>query len=217
MSRERKPFKRKSGFRDATLFVIATEGEKCEQCYFEKLVSDEYYYNPKVHTEVLPSIDGKSSPRDVIKLLDKFKKEYKLKKDDELWLVIDRDKQSWSMTQIRQVAQLCQQKKYELSLSNPCFEIWILLHLTDLSIYSSEQLTNLLENQKVTKNRTALEVEIMKFNNSYNKSNPDLDRILPNVVDAIERAALLDKFPDNRWQNTLGSKVYQLVQKLIKI
>jgi len=215
MGRERKEFTRKSGVRDATLYVVATEGEKCERCYFDELTSEEYYYNSRVHVEVLPSIDGRSAPKDVMKLLDQFKKEYRIRENDELWLIIDRDKQSWDIRQIKEVAQFCSQKKYFLGLSNPSFELWILLHITDLKRYNKTQLEELFKNKKVNKNRTRLEAEIITINGSYNKSNPDLKTILSNVKDAVQRAKELDENPEDRWINSLGTKVYQLVEKII--
>ncbi len=215
MSRERKEFVRKSGLRDAKLYVVATEGEKCERRYFEELASEDYFYNSRVHVEVLVSIDGRSSPRDVIKLLDKFKKEYRIREDDELWLVIDRDKQSWGIEQIKEVAQSSNQKGYYFGLSNPCFELWILLHLTEIKEYSESQKKDLFENKKVNKNRTKLESEIIRLNGSYNKSNPDLAKIIPNVQNAIEQAKQIDQYPNKRWIDYLGTKIYQLVEKII--
>jgi len=213
--RERKDFKRKSGHRDANLFVIATEGEKSEECYFETLTSEEYYANTSVHIEILSSIDGRSSPRDVIKLLDRFKREYKIREDDELWLLIDRDKQSWNIDQIKEVARLCNQKEYHLGLSNPSFEIWILIHFSDLSEYNSAELREIFENKKVNKNRTKLEKEIIRYNGSYNKSNPNLSKVIPKVPQAIKNAKALDQNPNARWINHLGTKVYKLVEKII--
>ena len=53
MIREKREFKRKSGFRDAKLIVIATEGEKTETKYFREIVSKDWYPNSRIHVEVI--------------------------------------------------------------------------------------------------------------------------------------------------------------------
>lgn len=148
--RERKPFKRSANKSNANLFVIATEGQRTEVDYFNDLAK--YYENSKVQVKVLDKIDSNSSPRDVLKL-DQFKKEYGLDKDDELWMVIDRDSQSWDENQIAEIARLCQQKHYYLALSNPCFEFWLLLHIIYLCNYSVQDKTAFCENKKAHKQK----------------------------------------------------------------
>lgn len=123
MPRERREFKRPSFVRNVQkLFVIATEGVKTEIKYFEQFKSEEYYNNQSIFIEVLKRLTTDSSPAVVIKQLNIFSKEFNLKDGDELWMVIDRDKQSWSTQQIAEVARLCIQKRYGFALSNPCFE-----------------------------------------------------------------------------------------------
>jgi hypothetical protein len=56
-----KPFTRRSGFRDATLIIIATEGERTEQVYFNDLKV--YFHRPSIHIEVLQKRVAGSSPR----------------------------------------------------------------------------------------------------------------------------------------------------------
>src|SRR5260221_11407935 len=90
--RQFKPRVRGSGFRDAKLIVIATEGSKTEKKYFNDLASDDRYRNPRVHVEVLERTSTASSPNHVIEELNKFRSVFKLNKFDELWLVIDVDR-----------------------------------------------------------------------------------------------------------------------------
>jgi hypothetical protein len=61
----------------------------------------------------------------------------------------------------------------------------------------------------------SLEAELIKLLNSYNKSNLDTAQFLPFVKQAIERAKQLDTNPKQRWSNELGTRVYQLVDKII--
>jgi len=215
MGRERKKLERVSHVRDARLFVIATEGEETEKQYFENLTSKEWYCNPRVLIEVLERSTSASNPKRILRLLDERKKKRGLKFDDELWLVIDRDKQSWTVEEIAKVAQVCYQKGYYLAVSNPCFEFWLLLHLNSLEEYSDTTLQEFLDNKKVTSNRTRLEMELVLQLGSYNKSNLETSSFLPFIKEAIERAKQLDMNPEQRWPNQLGTRVYILVEKII--
>ena len=171
--------------------------------------------NSKIHIEVLPRIDTNSPPQAILNMLDEFKDEYLLQEGDELWMVIDRDKQSWTEATISGIASLCNQKGYLLALSNPAFEIWLLLHVKNLSEYSDTDKTRLLENRKVNRSRTYLEQELFNICGSYNKKNPNLNDFLPNIAIAISRAEALIENENERWPNYLGTHVYRLVKRII--
>ena len=215
MPRERREFKRPSFVRNVQkLFVIATEGVKTEIKYFEQFKSEEYYNNQSVFIEVLKRLTTDSSPAVVIKQLNNFSKEFNLKEGDELWMVIDRDKQSWSTQQIAEVARFCVQKRYGFALSNPCFELWLLLHRKDINEYSVAVREELLRNLK-TGNRGRVEIELLAIFGTYNKSNLNVDDYLPHVNVAIQRAEALTQNVTERWPDYLGSHVYRLVKKLM--
>lgn len=212
--REFKPRRRSSGNRDASLIVIATEGEKTERQYFRDLISPEYYQNARVHVHVIKRESSKSAPKHVIKSLDRFSREYRLGGDDELWMVIDTD--NWPEAQLSAVAAKCHQKGYKLSVSNPCFELWLLLHVKDIDEYGASKRRELERNHKVSEDRTALERELVHILGSYNKSRPDTDAFLPYVGKAIERAEKLDEDSGQRWPQSLGTRVYLLVERILR-
>ncbi len=215
MPRERREFKRESFVREVQrLFVIATEGKKTEIKYFEEFSSKDYYNNKEVYIEVLKRVKSGSSPTNVVKQLNGFKSEYKLKNGDELWMIIDRDKQSWKPKEIASVARLCLQKKYGFALSNPSFEVWLLLHRKDLKTYTDAARTELLINKK-TNSRTRLESELLNICGSYNKTNLKVADYLPHVKKAIKRSESLVQSQTERWPNYLGSHVFKLVKKLL--
>jgi len=208
MSRIKQKFKRRSGYRDAKLFVIATEGKKTEPRYFKDFSSRNYYYNPRVHIEILERLTSSSSPEHIIEELNKFKSRYSLNRNDELWMVVDLDR--WHQRNFSSVATQCRQKHYFLAVSNPCFEVWLLLHLKDLSEYNQDQIRQFTKNS----NRD-LEREIRNILGSYNKTNPDTSKFLPHIHKAIRRARDLDKNPSDRWPNSIGTRVYLLTEKII--
>jgi hypothetical protein len=205
MSRIRKDFKRRSGYRDARLFVIATEGEKTEIKYFKDLNSKEYLDNPKVHIEVLPRVSSSSSPNHVIKVLDGFRSEYKLRLDDELWMVVDHDR--WPQQLLGSVFTECVQKGYRFAVSNPCFETWLLLHLKDIEEeYSREEMKRFSCND--------LKVKIREILGSYNPSNLDTSKFLPFLHSALNRARKLDIDHQTRWPACFGTRLYKLVDSI---
>jgi hypothetical protein len=195
----KKPFKRRAGFRDARLIIIATEGKNTEPIYFNGLKVA--YHKLSVQVEVLERTTSGSSPAHVQRELDGFKKEYHLVTGDELWMVIDRDR--WAGQHLSEVAQRCIQKGYFLAVSVPCFETWLLLHITDQKPEDFDGL-----------NCEQVGAKIRKIHGSYNKSNPDLAAFIPNVAKAIERARKLDINPSDRWPQQPGTRVYLLVEKI---
>lgn len=211
MGRVRRPFKRPSGKRDCNLIVIATEGRKTEPQYFEGLKKK--YRNRKIHVEILEKDTNARSPEKVLSFLNEFKDEYTLKDNDELWMVIDFDR--WGERKLAICNSKCKQKKYKMAVSNPCFELWLLLHIKNIDDYKSAEKEELLKNKKEGSSRTKLEKEILSIIGEYNKKNlPDKFLETNKIAIAIKQARKLNN-PNADWPNSLGSKVFLLVEKLI--
>lgn len=208
--RQFKPLKRPSAFRDAKLVIIATEDTRAEPKYFRDIAA--YYKNPKVHVEVLTRTSTASAPEHVIGMLDGFKGKYRLKVHDELWMVIDVDR--WGEKKLRSIAAQCLQKGYFLAVSNPCSDIWFLLHKRYLEDYPQETLKEFMENKKRNK-RTSLEVELVRVFGEFNKGNLNTSLFLPLVKDAIERSRKADTDQTSRWPTRLGTRIYLLAEKII--
>jgi hypothetical protein len=214
MGRIKQPFVREEGKKDARLIIIATEGRKTERIYFEALAQE--YDTPAVHIEIIKRENDNSSPEQVMQSLNEFAVKYELDENDELWMVIDRDYQSWEPKSIKQVAQLCHQKKgFNLALSNPAFEIWLLLHVKDINEYSEPDKKKLFENKKVTAKKTALKKELSKILIGFDETSYNPEKFIPYVETAIARAKALDTNPKARWQDYLGTRVYKLAVKTI--
>ena len=100
---------RREAFRDARLIVIASEGKDTERIYFKALAKE--YTNPRVHVHVLERSENEqnnSSPEHVLKQLNDYKSQYELEADDELWLVVDKDR--WTEAMLSRVATECSQE-----------------------------------------------------------------------------------------------------------
>lgn len=207
---------RHEAFRDARLIVIASEGKDTERIYFKALAKE--YANPRVHVHLLERREGEennSSPEHVLKQLNDYKGQYDLEYDDELWLVVDRDR--WTEAMLSHVATECAQDDYmHVALSNPCFELWLLLHLVDANLLTPEEQQQWMENRRRSKNSAPfLKALLRRVMGSYHESSYDAQMLIANVEVAIERARTLDKNPVDRWPQTLGTRVYLLAESVM--
>lgn len=207
---------RREAFRDARLIVIASEGKDTERIYFKALAKE--YTNPRVHVHILErSVDeqNNSSPEHVLKQLNDYKSQYELEADDELWLVIDKDR--WTEAMLSRVATECSQEvAMHMALSNPCFELWLLLHIEDATSLTLEEQMLWMENRRRSKNADPyLKVRLRQQMGSYHESSYDTLALIAHVEEAIERARALDNSPADRWPQTLGTRVYLLAESIM--
>lgn len=207
---------RREAFRDARLIVIASEGKDTERIYFKALAKE--YTNPRVHVHILERSEDEqnnSSPEHVLKQLNDYKGHYELESDDELWLVVDRDR--WTEAMLSRVATECAQDNFmHVALSNPCIELWLLLHLVDATLLTSEEAQLWMENRRKSKNADPyLKVRLRQEMGSYHESSYDAKMLIEHVDVAIARAEALDKNPADRWPQTLGTRVYLLAESVM--
>ncbi len=117
-------FAKKQVFCQKRVIVIATEGMVTEPQYFQKLNSmstDTTFY-------VVENYGNASSPKAVLKRMKKYLRENPLGKDDEAWIVIDRDQ--WSDAELEEVAQWASRHpQHHYALSERRFENWLALHV----------------------------------------------------------------------------------------
>ena len=207
---------RREAFRDARLIVIASEGKATERIYFKALAKE--YTNPRVHVHILERSEAEqnnSSPDHVLKQLNDYKSQYELEADDELWLVVDKDR--WTEVMLSRVAKECSQEvAMHMALSNPCFELWLLLHIEDSALLTPEEQKQWIENRRKSKNGDPyLKVRLRQKMGSYHESSYDALALIAHVEDAIERARALDNNPNDRWPQTLGTRVYLLAESVM--
>lgn len=125
MPRKKRPLDRDSGLlRDANLIVIASEDTYAAKAYFAR------FRTRRTKFIVLPTEDGRSSPGAVLQRLDEFKAKYATEENDQFWLCIDQDHwaESAHIGTLIQVLRHCADKQFGIAISNPCFELWMLLH-----------------------------------------------------------------------------------------
>ena len=207
---------RREAFRDARLIVIASEGKDTEKIYFRALAKE--FSNPRVHVHILERSleeENSSSPEHVLKQLNEYKQTYDLESDDELWLVIDKDR--WTDAMLSYEATSCSQDGFmNMALSNPCIELWLLLHLIDPLSLTLEERQKWIENKRKSKNSDPyLKVLLRKCLGSYHESSYDASLLIQHVDDAISRAKVLDNNFEDRWPQDLGSRCYLLAESIM--
>ncbi len=183
--------------------------------YFEEFKESEIFNNDLIYLHLLkrPKSDTNSAPNHVFnKLKKEAKDEYNFERNDELWMIIDTDR--WK--NIEEMVLECErQENMFVAVSNPCFEFWLLLHIKDISEYSSEEIELILQNRKVSLNRNYVDSKIAEILGSYNKSNPKPELFIPTIESAIKQAKNLN-ISDENFPKSLGSFVYKIVEKLKK-
>ena len=144
MPREAIPLIREGGFKEAEkLFILSYEGTVSEKKYFEDFRKSDIF-NDSGLIEIIslkrPKDKG-SDPINVKNLLQKAKREYRFKDTDEFWLIIDRD--DWGSIHNHNFESLVLDCKAEnnffLAMSNPCFELWLILHLKNVNELSDTE------------------------------------------------------------------------------
>lgn len=200
--------------KEVYLISIASEG-KTEEQYFDGIHDLDSSEIIKVERLVKSDeTDTKSHPNHVIDLLDE-RKEYWEEHGiaaSELWMVVDRDSQNVSKEQLNAIIDKCKSEGYNLALSNPTFELWLLLHINDLQDYSID---DLLKNEKVNKTRRFIDKELSNILKGYNKKNLKFERFEDGINDAIIRAKEMQTNNEDLIEE-LGTSVCLLVEKLIK-
>lgn len=211
--RQRREFERPEGKKSARLVVIAAEGNMTENIYFEAMKRKRQASN--VHVEILHRDRHTSSPVAMYDQLRHFKQEYNIAEDDQLWVVVDRDK--WDVKMMKSVAQYCNSNSHlNFCVSNPCFELWLLLHIEDISVYTPEELSRMKANKKSSKwGTTFLKRRLRGLLGSYQESHYDAETLVETVDDAISRAEALDVNKLDRWPQSLGTRVYLLAKSIM--
>ncbi len=192
-------FQRRSPFRDSKpTILIASEGQETEPLYFDELKTR--------HREVVTVIvsagrSGQTNPRRVLKRLkEEISKRASWTHRDQAWLVVDTDQ--WSEAERREIQEaVAENSRIHLAASNPCFELWLLLHFRDAwEAITAADLYRLL------KSSTCF--------GAYEKEAYDASSLIGRIEDAIGRAETADTSPPDKWTAPGETHVYRIVEKI---
>ncbi|MGD0902728.1 MAG: RloB family protein [Terracidiphilus sp.] len=188
------PFRRPEGQRRyKRLFVIIAEGTVTEQEYFP-LLNEDMIVRVKC-------LKGRSNlpPKEALRLAQEYVRKERLKKSDEVWVVVDKD--SWREEHLVELHAWAQSRRnYGFALSNPKFEYWLLLHFEDA-------------NGVITGNDC--DRRLIKHLPGYNKHIEERHFTRDRIEAAVARAKKRDKPTCADWPRKPGTTVYRLVEKVL--
>ena len=136
--------------------------------------------------------------------------------DKKICIIIDRDKKSFTTFQYEEVLNIAEKNDYTLGISNPNFEFFLLLHMNDLSVLSTEELIN---NPKVTSKKRLMESllkdECKKNDTTFNKNNYDCEWFLDNFENGYTNS-LNYAHEVEELKESPGSSLFNILQEWIK-
>lgn len=164
--------------------LIICEGQNTEPEYFEGLVAQ--FDNPRVR---ILALKGQGVPLTIVQTGQEQKEEAEAKarkRDDEniayeaVWCVFDRD----DHPDIPNAFAIAKAEGLHVAFSNPCFELWLLLHFRE---------------QPGMKHRDIVASLLREYVPKYDKrkKNVEIDAFIAGYPDAVKRAERLCATPDD--------------------
>ncbi len=182
------------------MVLVATEGKETEAIYFDELKTR---FREVVTVLVSAGKTGQSNPQRVLKRLrEEIGKRASWSKRDQAWLVVDTDQ--WSASECKEIeAAIAGDSRLHLATSNPCFELWLLLHFRDAwEAVTSDDLDRLLNSSACF--------------GIYEKEDYDASSLMERIDGAISRAKAADTSPPDKWTAPGKTQVYRVVKKIMK-
>jgi hypothetical protein len=205
--RRQKLLDRPYQLRDASLCGVATEGERTEPEYFEAVRAR--LRCTRLQFVILPTCsEGKSAPNHVWARIGEGTAHLPWAEGDRVWLVVDRDR--WQergiLDVIRAGRRWCENKRCEFypAISNPCFEVWLLLHQGD--------------HLAVGLSATTTAGECKRLLDCYSGADQRDRRTDVEVLrQAVAHATALDTAPDAEIPTAPGTRVYRLIEWVLSV
>ncbi len=162
---------------------------------------------------------------DIFKEQNKDKYEFENYPEDEFWIVSDVDK-NWSLDMIsenktykdewNEAISLCKSKGYSFAVSNPFFEVWLLLHHDELNdddaLYA---VTATQEYQPTSHFRDRLRA--LDFPLRDKKHIKSADYTEEKIRQATEKASVIHQDSSDLEPHYLSTTVYILIEKILEM
>lgn len=128
--KRQRELQRKQSKLSRPLILIVCEGRITETNYFHDIRISRKFSKDKM--KIIGGDESGTDPRNIVKYAkEENKKLWKKNKFDyrSIWCVFDRDEHNYE--NVRAAFDQAQANKFNVAFSNPCFEIWYLLHYQD--------------------------------------------------------------------------------------
>lgn len=140
---------------------------------------------------------------------------------DKVCILIDRDKQSFKEGQYDNVLTICSENNFLLGISNPCFELFLFLHFSDLLEHDHSKI---IENKKIARSKNSpkyMEKVLKDFVQtnlqiSYNKSTYNAEKFVSsfqNIPENITKSQVTTNI--NQLKDSIGTSVYDVLAPLV--
>ena len=110
--------------------------------------------------------------------------------DDIFGVVIDRDHDAHTITQLKDIMKQCTANGYKIFITTPLFEFWLLLHLADIKKDYADRLEDFRTNPKTSNKHTMVSYEVSKIAGHSKKLSETKFKTfyLPKIDYAIKQA-----------------------------
>jgi len=178
------PKKRKKGNKKIKpILHIFCEGEKTEPNYINSYLQNVHPAN-RLLKVIKVENTRKNTPVQLVEVASNLKKDKSTPNADVFWTVYDREAITKYPDSLHKEAQnKAKSNGINIALTNVCFEVWIILHFTDLTAsYSS--FTDLKKN-------SPLKAELQKIGiDNYDKSEEQLFDLIANKISKARKRAV---------------------------
>ena len=187
--------------------LIITEGH-VEESYF-KAINNFYKKNYRKRIiEIKPVCSGYGTDvKNIIRFAIDEKKKYDSDEFKSVWCVFDTDRGNNTETNLLEGLSQAYKNKIKIAISNPCFEVWILMHY--------ERTSSLISNGQ--KAKTILKTKIQDYNSSKNyfQINENVfTELLERLSEAITNAELIDKKHNKTYPERYEKDIYLIEYNL---
>ena len=221
------------------IIFLSCEGSVTEEEYIEVLsqiydgvkgrvqlisvAEDEVHTLPKKRTREQNQVLGKSKPWQLVERINKFREEKEAKyeflkyPEDEFWIVADVDDNLDNhKTEFENAIQECEEKGYKYAISNPFFEIWLLLHHDEVSEEDKKYAVTETHPYEATDHfriRLAEKGASLKDQKHLNLEHYSDEKVRL----AVKRAKELMEEKDEKFPSDYGTYVYKIVEELLDV
>ena len=132
---------------------------------------------------------------------------------DRFAILIDRDQQTHSEINMIECVNYCKEKGYDCYIANPCFEFWLLLHLSDVKEEYEGRLDLIKENPKISNSHTFVSKQVSEKAHHGKGGIGFKQNYLPFVNDAINRAKEFASDGDSLIEE-IGCNIWRLLEEM---
>lgn len=189
--------------------VIACEGSKTEPGYFESIRKELRLRTLQI---IVLRHQGRTDPRSIIERVIEERQEMRRNQTwtegDSAWAVFDGDEHiEQSPENWKNAITLAKNQKIQLAITNPCFELWYLIHFQNhFAQISRDRVINLLEKH------------IAKYDKSMCLYPEPLKPLTEEAIQRAERiAAQIQRDELDEHSNPCCSGLPNLVQSLLRL